>query len=56
MTAAKQNKSPSYAGAPAKAPGKPQAWQFPKTGHSAGYKGAYASNGKFAADVKRGQL
>lgn len=45
-------KRPSYAGTPAKDPGKPQAWQFPKRDHSAGYKGKYASGGKFADDVK----
>lgn len=48
-------KRPSYAGAPAKDPGKPKTWQFPKTGHSAGYKGHYASNGKFAQDAKKGK-
>lgn len=43
---------PSYAGAPHKDPGKPQAWQFPKQGHSAGYQGPNKSDGRFAAELK----
>lgn len=52
MAKQQKNEQP-FVCAPHKAPGKPQSWQFPKTGHSAGYDGKYASKGQFEAETKR---